>query len=113
MADPVMSDFPLRKVLECVERDYLTRKDIIGKHSRAYPMEAWIRFSDKMRQIAFNEKKEEEIDTHLDTLARRGYIHGETGRVHPTNPTLRFSRLTTFYRLTRLGTDALASVKKR
>lgn len=113
MADPVMSDFPLRKVLECVGRDYMTRKDIIGKHSRAHPMEAWIRFSDKMRRAAFNEKKEEEIDIHLDTLARRGYIHEEIGRVHPTNPSLRFPRTTKFYRLTRLGTDALASVKKR
>ncbi len=106
MADPVMSDLPLRRVLECVTREYQTRSQIIKAHSLRYPMEGWIRFSDRMRRSLFKEEREEVIDVQLLTLLRRGYIRlpQEEERNRIKFPS---------YRLTDLGTSALASVKKR
>lgn len=111
MADPVMSNLPLRKVLDCVSRDWQTRDEIVKAYSLRNPMEAWIRFSNAMRRKVFNEKKENDVAEFLQDLVHKGYVELHVSRVHP-HSSVTVSKLTPFYRLTEKGKAAKLSVKR-
>ncbi len=72
-----------------------------------YPMEAWIRFSNKLRRSIFKEEKEEEIDGILFDLVLGGYIRLPEGVKNE-----RYARGAT-YCLTDFGGKVLGSVKKK
>lgn len=113
MADPVMSDLPLRRVLESVTREYRSRAELFTAYAYRHPLEAWIHFSAEMRRKVFKERREQEFDTLLSTLVRCGYVqeHGPS-RTHPENQHTRLGHPSMFYRLTEMGKSALRSVKR-
>lgn len=80
MADPVMSDLPLRRVLESVSEDYQTAAEIEKLHARMYPpeLEGFLKISDALRRKIFHEKKGPTVEEQLDTLVRLGYVEQYT-----------------------------------
>lgn len=113
MADPVMSNLQLRRVLECVLREYEPKKSIFKRYSERYPLEAWIKFSDALRRSVFKEKKEDDFDEFLEQLVRTGYVQAHVASVHPVNIHQRLPKPIAFYRLSDKGITALASVKRK
>lgn len=112
MADPVMSDLPLRKVLECVMRDYQTREEMLKLYFQKYPLEGWIHFSDAIRKKVFKEEKESDFDEKLFRLVLEGYVEKHETKQHPRYAHLKLRRVTPFYRLTEKARAARASLKR-
>lgn len=119
MADPVMSNLPLRRVLDCVGKEYpeyQTRDEIHKTWSRRNPMEQWIGISNTLRRKIFKEKKEEKekgFDDALEELIGEGYVSAQISRDHPSQEHVRFRKVMTFYKLTEKGKKAKVSVIKR
>lgn len=113
MADPVMSNLPLRRVLDCVLREYQTRGEMSKAYNAKYPMEGWIRFSNALRRRVFSEVKEREFDEFLQELVDREYVENQESYDHPERSHERLNQQTQFYRLTEKGRLAKLSVKRR
>ncbi|MCX6756788.1 MAG: hypothetical protein NTW35_01365 [Candidatus Nomurabacteria bacterium] len=115
MADDIMKDMPLRRVLECVSESYQTAEEIAVIHSRKYPLslEFILNVSDSLRRKVFDEKetkyKPKSIKSELDILVYGGYIDENiTDFFRGELP-----KETSFYRLNNRGRSAIFSVSKK
>lgn len=112
MADPVMSNLPLRRVLECISEDPQTLHQITKTYLSNHPMEAWIRFSNALRRRVFKEEKQDDVFDALHELVMDGYVRQIPAKKHPTRGTA-LAKETMFYVILEKGREARSSVKKR
>lgn len=116
MADPVMSNLLLRRVLECVTERYQTAEQISSLYSKKYPVsdiDLFLKASNFLRRKVFSEKttkyKVENLEKEISILCSHGYVEKWL-----TNFYLEvLPRETKFYRLTDLGRSLLFSYKKK
>lgn len=113
MADPVMSNLPLRRVLDCVEEKFQTRAQIGKIYTTKHPIEAWIHFSNAMRKRVFKEEREANLDGLLEQLVKDEYVFKETRKYNSLVDKKRFFGDVSFYKLRQKGIDAKASIKRR
>lgn len=115
MAYSVMSDLPLRRVLDCLSGEFLTLEEIAKLYAPKNPLslEAWLRYSAVMRRKMFNEKKGPELEQHLSRLVEYGYVEELSAKQHPCHPHISFRKEKVFYCLTSKGRSAQLSVIKK
>ena len=115
MADNIMKNMPLRRVLECVSESYQTAEEIALAYSRKYPLslEFMLRMSASLRKKVFNEKeakyKPKSMQSELDTLVFLGYIDKKVTKFYRKE----LPKETSFYILNNRGRSAKFSVSKK
>ncbi len=113
MADPVMSNLPLRRVLDCVKEEFQTRAEIGKAYTLKNPIEAWIHFSNAMRKRVFKEEREANLDGLLEQLVKDEYVLKVPRKYDSLIDKKRFFGVVSFYKLTDEGKKAKASIKRR
>jgi hypothetical protein len=111
MADPVMSDPPFRRILECVGERYQTVIEINKRYTELHPpeLEAFIKISDTLRKMVFKEKKDPETAAILSRLEVLGYVQEPLDDYYQAQQTKGVVR----YCLTDKGRSALYSVGRK
>jgi hypothetical protein len=115
MADPVMGNLPLRRVLKCVNTEYQSRNEIHKIWARENPLEVWIELSNTLKRKWIKEKREEKdktFDEALQDLESNGYVIEKMSKNHPSREHVRLRKETAFYKLTGLGESAKSSAKR-
>lgn len=118
-AESVMSNLPLRQVLEALfkaktKRDYSTLQEVTKEYALMHPIELefFIKLSNKLKNRVFRQKEEATVEERLDQLVDLGFAERFTTSTDPATGKKQKSE-TMYYQITDKGDMAMRTVVAR